>query len=284
MIVLKIFPVLTKAPQSQVLSYPNLVWYFPRRTCEQSRILQKTIKIIILKKSCIGIRVSKLSVLTKRLQVIKCFAVYAQHNLNIIEVLHAWFNSALDGKTKFFSLSMEWGRETWECLYHRECVCVLIYHSEFAQASTEDVENMTQDSQLLSKGTIQQLNHTVEHRQFLLYLKQAFLLMLPPFLALSLFFWIPGPKIETLTWRKTKLLDCGTTLHMATRENCIVPDWALLMMLQWEIEKQIKVLSEDNILSFTDTWGCPFVATWPKNHLVCKVSLGKLQLKGGKRS
>lgn len=42
---------------------------------------------------------------------------------------------------------------------------MFIYHStatEFAQASTEDVENMTQNAQLLSKGTIQQLNHTVE--------------------------------------------------------------------------------------------------------------------------
>lgn len=203
MVVLKEFPSLTKPPQPQILSCPNSAWYFPRRTCEQSRILQKSIKTIILKKSCIGIRVSKLSVLTKRLQVIKCFAVCTQHNLNIIEDQHIWFNSALDCRTKpFWSFHRVGKGDMRVPKPQRTCVCVLIYHltaTKFTQGSTEDVENKTQNAQLLSKGTTQQLNHTVEDIQFLPYLKQAFLLMLPPFLALSLFFWIPGPKIETLT-------------------------------------------------------------------------------------
>lgn len=148
MVVLKIFPSLTKPPQTQVLSCPNLAWYFPRRTCEQNRILWKVIKTIILKKSKRrGIRVRKLSVFTKRLQIITSFAVYVQRNLNIIEDQHIQFHCALDCRTKSFWSFHEVGKGDMRVPKpHRTFVyvCVLLYHStatEFAQASTEDVEN-----------------------------------------------------------------------------------------------------------------------------------------------
>lgn len=56
-----------------------------------------------------------------------------------------------------------------------------------------------------------QLSHRAEERERVPYLKQAFLLMLPPLLPLPLFLWVPGPEIETLVWRKSKLSDFNTS-------------------------------------------------------------------------
>lgn len=155
------------------------------------------------------------------------FAVYVQCNLNIIEDQHIQFNRALDCRTKSFWSFHEVGKGDMRVREpHRTFVYVCVLISLNCHRICSSIHRGCGKHKILNFCPKRQFNSwtTQWKTQFLPYLKQAFLLMLPPFLALALFFWIPGPKIETLTWRKTKLLDCDTALHMATRENCTGPD------------------------------------------------------------
>lgn len=98
-----------------------------------------------------------MSALTKRLQVIKYFAVYAQHNLNIIEDKHIWFNCALDCRTKSFCSCHREGKgdmrvpkpqRTCICAYlslncHRICSCI---HRGYGKHDTKCPTSVQRDN------------------------------------------------------------------------------------------------------------------------------------------